>query len=173
LPEVELFVNGESIGKKEAPDHFFYFDVPNVGETKIVAKAGNLSDESVIRKVSERNMDYVLVEKGAVLNWFDIDAPEGRFSLNDKLSDIMSTTRGKFFVIRFALKLKKSMGKNKKDGEANAAGFKLSDEMMQMMGGFTLLRLTSLVSMMNISFTKEELLKMNKKLNKIKKPKKK
>jgi hypothetical protein len=60
------------------------------------------------------------------------------------------------------------MGKNKKDGEANAAGFKLSDEMMQMMGGFTLLRLTSLVSMMNISFTKEELLDLNEKLNKIK-----
>ncbi|MBO5655059.1 MAG: glycoside hydrolase family 2 protein, partial [Clostridia bacterium] len=27
LPEVELFVNGESLGKKTADDHFFYFDV--------------------------------------------------------------------------------------------------------------------------------------------------
>ena len=40
-------------------------------------------------------------------------------------------------------------------------------------GGFTVLRLTSMMGMMNISFTKEELLKMNKKLNKIKKPNKK
>ena len=40
LPEVELFVNGESIGKKTAPDHFFYFDVKNEGESTIVAKAG-------------------------------------------------------------------------------------------------------------------------------------
>ena len=42
-----------------------------------------------------------------------------------------------------------------------------------MMGSFTVLRLTSMMGMMNISFTKEELLKMNKQLNRIKKPKKK
>ena len=71
LPEVELFVNGKSIGKKTAEDHFFYFDVKNEGESTIVAKAGNLTDEGTIRKVAEMNMDYVLVEKGAVLNWFD------------------------------------------------------------------------------------------------------
>ena len=173
LPEVELFANGVSLGKKEAADHFFYFDVKNEGETKLVAKAGDCTDESLIRKVDTFNEDYRLKEKGAVLNWFDIDAPEGRFSLNDKLSDIMNTTRGKLFVIRFGMKLKKSMGGKKKGEEKSAAGFKLTKDMMQMIGGFTLLRLTSLVSMMNISFTKEELLKMNKKLNKIKKPKKK
>ena len=44
LPEVELFVNGESIGKKTAEDHFFYFDVKNVGESTIVAKAGEFTD---------------------------------------------------------------------------------------------------------------------------------
>ena len=42
-------------------------------------------------------------------------------------------------------------------------GFEMTGDIMQMMGGFTVLRLTSMVSMMNISFTKEELLKMNKK----------
>ncbi len=31
-PEVELFVNGESLGKKTAPDHFFCFDLPNAGD---------------------------------------------------------------------------------------------------------------------------------------------
>ena len=45
--------------------------------------------------------------------------------------------------------------------------------LMDMMGGFTVLRLTSMLGMANISFTKEELLKMNKKLNRIKKPTKK
>ena len=44
---------------------------------------------------------------------------------------------------------------------------------MDMMGGFTVLRLTSMMGMMNISFTKEELLKFNKQLNRIKKPVKK
>ncbi len=46
------------------------------------------------------------------------------------------------------------------------------EDMMKMMGGFTLLRMTSMVGMMNVNFTKEELLKINKKLNKIKAPKK-
>jgi beta-galactosidase len=45
--------------------------------------------------------------------------------------------------------------------------------MMEMLGGFSVLRLTSMMGMMNVSFTKEELLKMNKKLNRIRKPKEK
>ena len=179
LPEVELFVNGESIGKKTADDHFFYFDVKNVGESKIVAKAGELTDESTIRKVDTMNMDYVLVEKGAVLNWFDVTAPEGRFSLNDKISDIMESTRGKLWFIGVGLKIKRKMDANKK-GKAKGkktGGFevdlKADGGLMQMMGGFTVLRLSSMMGMVNISFTKEELLKMNKKLNRIRKPKKK
>ena len=176
LPEVELFVNGESIGKKTAEDHFFYFDVPNVGESAIRAVAGDLSDEGTIRKVEERNMDYVLVEKGAVLNWFDIDAPEGRFSLNDKLSDIMASPRGKMWFIRLGLKLKKKMSANKKSKDKKEGGFDVDlkgagNGLMEMMGGFTVLRLSSMMGMANITFTKEELLKMNKQLNRIRKPK--
>ncbi len=177
LPEVELFVNGESIGKKTAPDHFFYFDVQNVGESTIVAKAGDLSDEGKIRKVDEMNMDYVLVEKGAVLNWFDVEAPEGRFSLNDKLADIMACKRGKLWFYMLMLKIVRKMkaGKKKKKGE-KGGGFSIDFKaagggLMEMMGSFTVLRLTSMIGMANISFTKEELLKMNKKLNRIKKPK--
>ena len=176
LPEVELFVNGESIGKKTAEDHFFYFDVKNEGETTIVAKAGEFSDEGKIRKVDQMNMDYVLVEKGAVLNWFDVVAPEGRFSLNDKLGDIMKSKRGKLWFIGLGLKLKKKMdagkkGKDKKKSGGFEVDLKADGGLMQMMGGFTVLRLTGMMAMMNVSFTKEELLKMNKKLNRIKKPK--
>ena len=177
LPEVELFVNGESIGKKSAEDHFFYFEVKNVGESKIVAKAGDFTDEGVIRKVEEMNMDYILVEKGAVLNWFDVEAPEGRFCLNDKLGDIMSTFRGKLWFLGLGLKLKKKMNENKKGkgDKKKSGGFDVDltggGALMEMMGGFTVLRLTGMVAMMNVSFTKEELLKLNKKLNRIRKPK--
>ncbi|MBE6542738.1 MAG: glycoside hydrolase family 2 protein, partial [Ruminococcaceae bacterium] len=177
LPEVELFVNGKSIGKKTAADHFFYFDVKNEGESTIKAVAGNFSDEGTIRKVSEMNMDYVLVEKGAVLNWFDIDAPEGRFSLNDKMGDIMGSFRGKMWFAKFGMTLKKKMNANKKDDEKKSGGFDVDlssgGGLMEMMSSFTVLRLTSMMGMMNISFTKEELLKFNKQLNKIRKPKKK
>ena len=175
-PEVELFVNGESIGKESAPDHFFYFDVKNEGETTIVAKAGELTDEGKIRKVAERNMDYVLKEVGAVLNWFDVVEIEGRYSLNDKISDIMKSKRGKLWFISLGLKLKKKMNAGKK-GEKKAGGFEVNlkdaggSGLMEMMGGFTVLRLSSMMGMMNISFTKEELLKMNKQLNRIRKPK--
>ena len=169
-PEVELFANGVSLGKKSSPEHFFYFEVPNVGETKLEAVAGDLKDESIIRKVDTMNEDYVLKEKGAILNWFDIDAPEGRFSLNDKISDIMKCTRGKLWFLGVGLKIKKKMPKNK-NGKSSAAGFEVNSDIMAMMGGFTVLRLSSMMGMLNISFTKEELLKMNKKLNKIKKPK--
>ena len=170
LPEVELFANGESLGKKEAPDHFFYFDVPNTAsETVLKAVAGEFEDTSVIRKVEVFNDDYRLKEKGAVLNWFDITAPEGYFSLNDKLSDILETIKGKMLFAGLAAKMMKDM---KKKGDGKAAGFEMNDNLMQMMGGFTVLRLTGLVSMAGVNFTKEELLDINAKLNKIKKPKK-
>ncbi len=177
LPEVELFVNGESVGKKTAEDHFFYFDVKNEGESTIVAKAGELTDEGTIRKVDTMNMDYVLVEKGAVLNWFDINAPKGRFSLNDKIGDIVKSKRGKLWLLGVGLKIKKKMNANKKKkkGEKGSGGFdidlKSGGGIMEMLGSFTVLRLSSMMGMANITFTKEELLKMNKKLNRIKKPK--
>ncbi|MBR2382012.1 MAG: glycoside hydrolase family 2 protein [Clostridia bacterium] len=176
LPEVELFVNGVSVGKKTAPDHFFYFDVKNEGESTIVAKAGEFTDEGTIRKVAERNMDYVLVEKGAILNWFDIDAPEGYFSLNDTMGDIMDTLAGKLWFAKVGMSIKKKMDENKKDKDGKKGGgfdidFSSGGGLMEMMAGFTVLRLTSMMGMANISFTKEELLKMNKELNKIKKPK--
>ncbi len=171
-PSVELFANGVSLGKKESAEHFFYFDVPNTAETKLLAVAGDCKDESVIRKVDTFNEDYRLREKGAILNWFDIDAPEGYLSLNDKMSDVISTVQGKMIFMGLVGKL--MGGKGKKDGKVEAMGFEIGPEMMSMMGGFTVLRLFTLMGgMMDIKFTKEELLDLNKKLNKIKKPKKK
>ena len=172
-PEVELFVNGESLGKKTSEEHFFYFDVPNVGESEIVAKAGDLEDKGTIRKVEEMNQDYILREKGAVLNWFDVTEPEGRYSLNDKISDIMASFFGKLWFIKFGLKMKKAMSAgNKGEKKKKAGGFELTEDMMKMMGGFTVLRMASMAGMMNLSFTKEELLEMNRQLNRIRKPKK-
>ncbi len=107
LPKVELFVNGESIGKKSAEDHFFYFEVANIGETNIVAIAGECRDESFIRKVDKMNPDYILREQGTVLNWFDITEVEGRLSLNDKIGDITKTLRGKLWMMGLFLTMAK------------------------------------------------------------------
>ena len=119
------------------------------------------------------NAKVELVEKGAVLNWFDIDAPEGYLSLNDKMSDVIATMQGKLL---FMTLMGKFLGGGKKngDGKIKAAGFEVGPEMMSMMGGFTVLRLFTLMGgMMDVKFTKEQLLDLNAKLNKIKKPKEK
>ncbi len=163
LPEVELFANGKSLGKKSADDHFFYFDVPNTGLTQLKAVAGEYEDTSVINKVDEFNHAYRLVEKGAVLNWFDIEAPEGYFSLNDKLSDIIAVPEGAAFVKGLAAQLMKGM-----EGMASGEDA-FGSAMMQMMGGFTVIRLTSLMGAANVHFSKEDLLSLNAMLNKIKK----
>ena len=182
-PEVELFANGESLGVQASSDHFFYFGVPNVGETTLVAVAGDLKDESFIRKVDTFNEEYRLREVGAVLNWFDITEKEGYFSLNDKMGDIMKTFAGKIWFAGMMAGLKKKMteaGKEKKaaDGEKKSEkkGFsidlKSASGMMSMLSSFTVLRMTSMVGMMGVKYTKEELLKLNSQLNRIKKPRK-
>ncbi len=171
LPEVELFANGESLGKIAAEDHFFYFDVPNAGETKLVAVAGDCKDESVIRKVETFNEEYRLKEEGAILNWFDIEEKPGRLSLNSKMGDVISTFRGKLLFMKL---IGKMMGGKKKGEKKKVAGFEMTPEMMSMMNGFTVLRLFTLMGgMMDVKFTKEQLLEINAKLNKIKEPKKK
>ena len=169
-PSVELFVNGESLGVKEAADHFFYFDVPNAGQSTLVAVAGDCRDESVIRKVEEFNEDYRLKEVGAILNWFDVTEIPGRLSLNSKMSDVMATFQGKLFLM---MMLRKMMPKGGgKGGKVEAAGFTVDKSMLDMLGGFTVLRLLNMAGpMLNMELTKEELLEMNAKLNKIKAPK--
>ena len=178
LPEVELFANGVSLGKKAAADHFFYFDVPNAGTTKLVAVAGECKDESTINKVEVFNDAYRLKEKGAILNWFDVESPEGYLSLNSKMSDVISTVRGKLIFVELMGKMLGGKKKGKKDeegeGNMNVAGFdiQMTPDMMAMMGGFTVLRLLTMAGgMMNAEFTKEDFLELNKKLNKIKAPK--
>ncbi len=173
LPEVELFANGESLGKVKAEDHFFYFEVPNKGETTLVAVAGACKDESHINKVDTFDESYRLVEKNAVLNWFDITEKEGYCSLNTTINDIMGTLRGKLFITSMTSLLMKQMKKNKASGEKKGGGFSLNKDMMKMVGTFTILRISSMGGMVGIEFTKEQLLDMNEKLNKIKLPKKK
>ena len=173
-PEVELFANGVSLGKQECPDHFFYFQVPNEGVTRLKAVAGTCTDESEIHRVETFNEDYRLKEKGAVLNWFEITMPEGFYSLNDKVGDILSTFRGKLLFASMMKKVMKDAKKNSKPGEKKGMGLDMdkmmkSDGVKEMMNSFTVLRLTSRAGLAGIEFTKEMLLDMNAKLNKIKK----
>ncbi len=159
LPAVELFADGVSLGKKKASDRFFRFDVKNEGITRLTARAGECTDEASIRKVDKFNEKYRLRERGAVLNWYDITAPVGRFSLNDKLSDIIKAPEG----ARLLEDVFKSF-------QSDMAGFEMTDAMRKMMGGFTLLRLINMMGAMGNVPEKEELLGLNERLNSIEKP---
>lgn len=211
-PEVELFVNGESIGSKRCSDHFFYFDVPNVGESTLTARArvespqdgdslngeetimrassGEMQiceDESHIRKVDEFNEAYRMKESGEVLNWFDITEPDGYCSINDKLSDVAATVRGKVFLgrlifsILYKEKKKKSgnkkaeQSKEKKGGASSGVdvGKMLkSGQLTEMISGMSMKRIFSLMGTAGMTpLTKKQMLAINKEVNKIKKKK--
>ncbi|MGI6568791.1 MAG: glycoside hydrolase family 2 TIM barrel-domain containing protein [Erysipelotrichaceae bacterium] len=172
--EVELFANGISLGKQTSDVHFFYFEVQNNGETKLKAIAGDCVDYSKINKVEKFNEKYLLKEKGAVLNWFDVIAPEGRFSLNDKISDIIKHPLGALTLGKAMKDVMKNAKKLDKAGFGDilsADGLKegMGGNLMKMLGGFTVLRLSSMLGMMGIEPTKEMLLELNTKLNKLKK----
>lgn len=177
--EVELFANGESIGvQKKGEFPFFTFEVKNEGETVITAKAGDLTDESKIKKVDSFNEDYRMKEEGAVINWFEINTPVGYYSVNDTIGDIMESFRGKLAMLKIGAMLLKALKgdsqpsdepKKKKSKGASVMGFKPSKEMLQLGYGFTVKRV---ISMLGGKFTKEQILKINAILNKVKKPKK-
>ena len=173
--EVELFANGESVGTRQKGKYpFFYFEVKNVGETKLTVKAGDLTDESVIRKVDTFNEDYRLKDEGDVINWFEIATPAGYFSINDTLGDIMATFRGKIFllqmVMKFMSKQKAATKGDETEKKSAGSGMKLNKNIIKMAEGFTVKRIFSMVGMMGIDpMTKEEILEINAKLNKIKK----
>ena len=162
-PQVELLVNGKSLGKKMAEDHFFYFDVPNEGEAVLQAVAGECTDRSMIRKVNTMNEAYILKEKGAVLNWFDITMPEGCFSLNDKVGDIMQHKEGR----RIMEAVFQQIAGGTSDGKV--MGFQMNEGMMKMMEGFSVIRLMNLMGTAGVKVSKEQLLTINEQLNRISK----
>ena len=165
LPEVELIANGKSLGKQTSENHFFYFDVPNTASvTHIQAVAGEYGDQSVIRKVETFNEDYRLKEKGAILNWFDVTEVEGYLSLNSKMSELLMVKEGQMLFGQIMGPIAEAAKQSAGEG-----GFEMNEGMMQMMGGFTVLRLIGMLGMTGLKMNKEELLDLNAKLNKIKK----
>jgi hypothetical protein len=88
---------------------------------------------------------------------------------------VISTFRGKLIFMKIMAKAMggKKKGGKKDGGKTKVMGFELNGDMMAMMNGFTVLRLLTMMGgFANAEFTKEELLDLNKKLNKIRKPKK-
>ncbi len=172
--EVELFRNGESVGKQKKGDFpFFYFEVKNEGTSTLEVKAGDLSDTATINKVDTPNEAYIMKEENQVINWFEINTPVGYYSINDTIGDIMSTLKGKIAMVKLLMLFKNVMSQGSKDGKPEVMGFsfgKINKSMLQsllgMVKGFTIKRT---FSMTGNKFTKEQILEVNAMLNKIKK----
>ena len=163
LPVVEPFANGKSLGQKIAADHFFYFDVPLAGETVLTAKAGECTDESLIRKVSRPNADYVLRQPGTVLNWCDVTVKEGYFCLNDRFWDLAKTAGGLLWLGKLLVQVVKKLCSPQKNTSSASGIFVFHKDI-------TVLQYFALLDQIKVHFNEDELLQINEQLNKIKKP---
>ena len=123
-----------------------------MAETKLVALAGDYRDESVIRKVEEENPAYRLVEKGAILNWWDITEIDGYCSLNSRLRDVIEGAgpEGTSQIL------------------APFFGGPAPVNMLNMMNNMTVLRIIGLIGgMMGGEISKDSLMALNAELNKV------
>ena len=174
LNEVELLVNGEVAEKQKKGEYpFFYFNIKNEGESTIIARAGKYQDEAHLRKVEKFNEDYRMKEEGDVLNWFEITAPAGYYSINDTIGDIMKSPKGTL-LLGMILKsmLERRESDTKKEKKASENQIRINKNIIKMVQGFTVKRAVSMAGMMGIKpLTKEEILEINKKLNRVRRKK--
>ena len=161
LPEVELWADGTRIGVQRSENHVFCFEVPNDRpETHLTARAGSCTDESCLRHVDTFPEEYRLKEAGAILNWFDLTAPEGKYSLNDRLRDLMANPRAAKAVKEFLKGPMQVLGKSEEE----------QDHLLNQMESFTLLRMSTLMSQMlpkEDRLTADQMLACNRELNQI------
>ena len=174
LSEVELWLNGKLIEKQSKGEYpFYYFNVKNEGESNIVVCNGKYQDETIIRKVDAFNEDYRMKEEGEVLNWFEITAPTGYYSINDSIGDIMKSAKGTLLLgIILKSMLDRRESDTKKEKKASENKIKLNKNIIRMVQGFTVKRALSMAGMMGMEpLSKEEMLEINRKLNKVRKKK--
>ena len=79
----------------------------------------------------------------------------------------MASDAGRKFFAGIMEQMMGSIMKGEGAAAAMGEGAQMSESMMKMMGGFTVLRLTSLLGAANVKFTKEQLLGLNAQLNQI------
>lgn len=178
LPEVTLYRNGEEVGRQKKGEFpFFTFEVPNEGESVLTVRAGEWEDTANIRKVDSFNMEYAMKDEGAVLNWFEIEAPAGYLCVNDTIGEVARTWRGKVALLKMGLVLKKALSatapesKTKSKKGMEVMGMPLNREMvktaMAMAKGFPVKRVFMMIGGGKVP--KEDILELNRKLNKIRK----
>jgi beta-galactosidase len=157
---VELYNNGELV-EKQSGNKVFTFKLKLQDEHRIGVKAGDCSDEITIRKVSEKNKDYVL-EGRDVINWFDnpeMNQPDGYYSIKDVMADIRKSPEGAQILDNMM-----NYAKSKR-GEV-AKNVKQSESMAKIMNAMTV---EALIKQGGGSIPESMVIEINKALTKIKK----
>ncbi len=163
--EVSLYANGKLVETKQGA-HVFEFEVPLTSrKTKLLAKAGALSDTSVIIKVKKPYKKYILENaSSSVTNWFDKDGQqinltynEGYFSIKDKIKEIMNNPEGKAVMDAFIAGMMEQMAES---------GMKLPAGAMKMLESFSISRIAKLAG---DRIPPEAIAQVNQALQKVKK----
>ncbi len=167
LDEISLYVNNELVSTQKGNKVFNFEVALKMGENKIEARGGNLTDNSIINRVAEPNTAYSLDTTQKIVNWFDADGvekeflyPEDAFSIKDKLNDIMASEQGMQLIAMVLGSMSNDMLGD------NVSGVDMAGPMMKMMGGMSLERLAKLAGN---KLPMEKLFELNCMLNKIKK----
>lgn len=154
LPEVTLFAGKEKIGSKKGR-YVFAFEVPLKRAFKVTAVAGGCRAEVKVYRVKAKK------DKGEEdLKYAKYPAPEGRFSVHDKLGDVMSKPEGEVLVQKVLQEAEKQL---KEQGKTMP---KISPAMMRMASG---MRIKNIISMLGAAIPDEMIARVNAELNKIEK----
>lgn len=174
LPSVTMYVDGKPAGTQTCPDHFFHFTVkqPEGGYTVRVC-AGNLSESAHFKKIAAPDPSYSF-GGGTVLNWFDIESPEGYCSLRDLVRDL-ETIPAAEAVIRplIALLIEKREEARRAKERESGGKIAVSGEGMtpeQHAGTMRQFSVLQLIRMGWPDMPKERILEVNRRLNEIPKP---
>ena len=142
-PEVSLYVNGK-LHETLKGEHVFKFTVKlEKKTTKLVAKAGNLKDSSVVKKVSEPYKAYSLDGvTGGVANWFDENGNDKQlvinrdyFSIKDKIKEIQDHPEANKVLEAFIAKMMEGM----------QGTMEIPEGAMKMLGGFSIDRISKML----------------------------
>ena len=117
-PQVELLIDGESVGKQAGDKVFVFAAALEPGFHIVAAKAGDAMDSITLEKVEQEPAIYVLPEvkerAEGVANWFKLagnldltapmEFPEGKYSVKDSMETLAQSPEA-LEVVRKALKL--------------------------------------------------------------------
>ena len=133
---VSLYIDDQLVSTKKGT-HTFTFTIPLSGNHIITAKSGNMTDEMQIRKTTQLNPDYQMIQDGGIINWFDKDDfNPNNFSIKDTMGTLRANPHTKTIIDQLMSGLSAKRG----DVAQSTRGNKNLEKMMASMSLESLLK---------------------------------